>query len=246
MRARGLPGEVLAAPMATAPLAGPRGGLAPASNSAQSCPHSPGHLPPGPWASTCPSTSSPPSSLGKAHRQCPKINPCACPSQLTHLEMRIWWEQLSHLATVNCVTVSLLLLIHSVLDSYTALCCLCCMKDLLHDRYHDHPSSSTKTDGFLVRPLNVALLSFHQRDPGTGMAIRPPYHVPSLLCCSWWVTCWNFASIPSESPRPWRWSSRRCWWRSSATSCQRWSLGTPSPFTFTGSDRRRLTRRTLP
>lgn len=137
---------------------------------------------------------------------------------------------------------------------------LFCTKDLLRAADVEHPSSSPKTDDLvtLIKQLRrhggiceMLLWAYSgvvrtQRGPETGWESGLDVTAPLSVCCSWWATCWNFASIPSGSPRPWKWSSQRCWWRSSATSCRRWSPGTLRPFTFTGSDGRHLTRRTLP
>lgn len=49
-------------------------------------PRSPGRLLGGLWASTCPSSPSPPYSLGKAHPQHPKLCVYARSTQFTHVE----------------------------------------------------------------------------------------------------------------------------------------------------------------
>lgn len=58
----------------------------------------------------------------------------------------------------------------------------------------------------------------------------------SSLFSSWSGTCWTSVSTPSASPRRWRWSSRKCWWKSSVTRYQRWSRASLTQSTSTRSD----------
>lgn len=53
---------------------------------------------------------------------------------------------------------------------------------------------------------------------------------------SWWGTCWTSVSTRSVSPRLLRWSSLKCWWRSSVTRYQRWSQASLTRSTSTRSD----------
>lgn len=61
-------------------------------------------------------------------------------------------------------------------------------------------------------------------------------HEVVCVSCSSWGTCWTSASTPSVSLRRWRWSSPKCWWRSSATRYQRWSRASLTRSTSTRSD----------
>lgn len=56
------------------------------------------------------------------------------------------------------------------------------------------------------------------------------------MVSSWWGTCWTSVSTPFVSPRPWRWNSPKCWWRSSVTRYQRWSQASLTRSTSTRSD----------
>ena len=174
--------------------------------------------------------------------------------------MRIGREQFSDPAAMNSVTGPVAADIFKTQQWHSSCLNLFCTEDLLHAADVEYPSSSPKMDDLVMlikqlrrhsgiceccSELTPELgLRGARRQGGNQASMSQPLCLS--VCCSWWATCWNFASIPSGSPRPWKWSSQRCWWRSSATSCRRWSPGTLRPFTFTGSDGRHLTRRTLP